>query len=285
MRKFLAASAVSALLVLGTGAGYAQEDVTADTVVASVNGTDITLGHVIVLRNQLPEEYQSLPDPVLFEGIINQLIEQTLLQDYVVANGVDLPREVGLSLENERRALYASVEIEDIAARDIPDEAVQAAYDAQYGSLPPEPEFNASHILVETEEEAQALLETLNGGTDFAELAKEKSTGPSGPNGGELGWFGMGMMVEPFENAVVGLDVGQVAGPIQTQFGWHVLRLNDKRNKPAPTLEEVRPQLMDALRQQAVEAEIATLSEGAEITRPPEDFDPALMRDLSLLLK
>ncbi len=283
MRKFLAASAVSALMVFSAGATMAQEEITANTVLATVNGTDITLGHVIVLRQQLPQEYQNLPDDVLFEGIVNQLIEQTLLADYVAANVADIPLEVELSLDNEKRALFAAVQIEAVAGRDISDEALQAAYDGQYGNLPAEPEFNASHILVETEEEAEALIVALNGGADFAGLAKEKSTGPSGPNGGELGWFGLGQMVEPFEAAVVEMEVGAISAPVQTQFGWHVLKLNDKRDKPAPTLEETSASLMDSLRQQAVEAEITALAEGAQITRPPEDFDASLMRDISLL--
>lgn len=283
MRNFLAATAVSALMVFSAGVSLAQEDITADTVIASVNGTEITLGHVIVLRNQLPQEYQGLPDEVLFEGIIAQLVEQTLLADSVEANTGEIPREVELSLDNERRALYAAVQIEEVAGRDISDEAIQTAYNEQYADLPAEPEFNASHILVETEEEALAIIETLNGGADFAELAKEKSTGPSGPNGGELGWFGLGMMVEPFEEAVVDMEAGAISAPVNTQFGWHVLKLNEKRDKPAPTLEETRPALMDALRQAAVEAEIAALREGADITLPEEGFDVTLMRDVSLL--
>jgi len=285
MRNFLAATAVSALMVFSAGASLAQEDITADSVLARVNGTDITLGHVIVLRNQLPQEYQSLPDEVLFEGIISQLIEQSLLAEFAEANVADIPREVVLTLENDRRALFASVQIDAISGRDISDEAIQAAYDEQYGNLPPEPEFNASHILVETEEEALALIEALDGGADFAELAKEKSTGPSGPNGGELGWFGLGMMVEPFETAVKDMEVGAISAPVNTQFGWHVLILNEKRDKPAPTLEETRVALMDGLRQAAVEAEIQVLKDGAEITRPVEDFDVSLMRDTSLLAK
>ncbi len=285
MRNFLAAAAVSALMVFSAGASFAQDEVTADTVLATVNGTDITLGHVIVLRNQLPDQYQSLPDDVLFEGIVSQLIEQTLLADYAKANITEIPREVGLSLDNERRALYSAVEINAIAARDISDEAIKAAYDAQYGNVAPEPEFNASHILVETEDEAKAIIEQLNNGADFAELAKEKSTGPSGPNGGELGWFGLGQMVEPFEAAVVNMEVGDISAPVQTQFGWHVLTLNDKRTKPVPTLEETRVALMESLRKAAVAEEIAKLKEGADISRPDTTIDPALMRDASLLLK
>ncbi|MBL1437234.1 MAG: peptidylprolyl isomerase [Rhodobacteraceae bacterium] len=284
MRNFLAATAVSALMVFSAGVGLAQDALTADSVIATVNGTDITLGHIIVLRSQLPQEYQGLPDDVLFDGIISQLVEQTLLADFAEANA-EIPREVGLALENERRALYAAVQIEEIAGRDVSDEAIQAAYDEQYGDLPAEPEFNASHILVETEEEALALIVTLEGGADFAELAKEKSTGPSGPNGGELGWFGLGMMVEPFEEAVLGMVVGAISAPVNTQFGWHVLILNEKRNKPAPTLEETRDGILEVLRQAAVEAEIAALKDGADIMLPEEGFDVTLMRDAELLLK
>jgi len=116
MRNFLAAGAVSVLLTLNAGAGFAQDEINADTVIASVNGAEITLGHVIVLRNQLPTEYQSLPDDVLFDGIINQIIEQTLLADSVKANELEIPREVGLALENEERALMASVLIEEVVA-------------------------------------------------------------------------------------------------------------------------------------------------------------------------
>ncbi len=262
MRNFLAATAVSALMVFSAGASLAQQDITADTVIATVNGTDITLGHVIVLRSQLPQEYQKLPDDTLFQGIIAQLVEQTLLADYAEANVTDIPREVGLSLENERRALYASVEIDQITGRDITDEAIKAAYDAQYGNMTPEPEFNASHILVKTEDEAKAIIEQLNAGADFADLAKEKSTGPSGPSGGELGWFGLGQMVAPFEDAVKTMDVGAISAPVQTQFGWHVLKLNDKRDKPVPTLEETRVAIMDSLRQEAVKAEVAKTKRG-----------------------
>ena len=285
MRNFLAATAVSALMVFSAGASFAQDEVTADTVLATVNGTEITLGHVIVLRSQLPQEYQGLPDDVLFEGIIAQLIEQTLLADYAEANVADIPREVGLAIDNERRALYAAVQIEEVAGREISDEEIQAAYDENFGNVAPEPEFNASHILVETEEEALALIEALNGGADFAELAKEKSIGPSGADGGSLGWFGLGMMVEPFEEAVVVMEVEAISAPVQTQFGWHVLRLNEKRDKPAPTLEETRVSLMESLRQRAVESEIQALKDDADITRPDEEFDSSLMRDLSLLSK
>ena len=250
-----------------------------DTVVATVNGTDITLGHMIVMGERLPEQYQQMPDEALFEGILEQLVQQTAL-----GQGVDtLPARAELLMENERRALLAGEVIQDKADAAVTDEALEAAYDAAYGDATPTTEFNASHILVETEEEAQALVTELEGGKDFAELAKEKSTGPSGPGGGSLGWFGPGMMVPEFEEAVAGMEPGAISPPVQTQFGWHVVKLNETREKPAPTLDEVRDDLAAEIQGKAVEDAIAEATAAATIEKPEQDLDPALLRDITLI--
>ena len=222
MRNLLAAGAIALFSI--TPAMAQDTEVSADTVLAVVNGTEITLGHVILLRTQLPEQYMSAPDDILFQGILDQLIDQTLLGETIP----DESLELRLTMENERRALRAAVAIDAVLGQDFTDEQIQAAYDAAYGNLPVEPEFNASHILVETEDEAKALIVALDGGADFAELAKEKSTGPSGTSGGELGWFGLGMMVAPFENAVLEMEVGQISAPVQTQFGWHLVEVTSR---------------------------------------------------------
>jgi len=278
MRNLLIAGALTCLSFAPVMAQDAAEP-TATTVLATVNGTDITLGHVILLRSQLPEQYQSTPDEILFDGILEQLINQTLLGDSIAEETL----EMRLSLENERRVLRAAIAIETALGDAPTDEEFLTAYDEAYGNLPEEPEFNASHILVETEDEAKALIVELDGGADFAALAKEKSTGPSGPNGGELGWFGLGQMVEPFELAVIEMETGQISAPVQTQFGWHVLILNEKRNKPAPTLDSVKTELATALQQQRVEDAIAALREEADVEKMVEGFDPANMRNLELL--
>lgn len=260
----------------------AQDDApTADTVVATVGGTELTLGHMIVLRSRLPEQYQQLPDEVLFEGILDQIIQQAV----VGASVGELSRENALAIENEERALLASQLIDDVATEALTDEALQAAYDETYGSVEPETEFNASHILVETEEEARALIEELDGGADFAALAQEHSTGPSGPNGGSLGWFGMGMMVPPFEAAVVELEPGSFSDePVQTQFGWHVLILNETRLKDAPALEAVRDELAAQVQRAAVDARVAELTEAADVTRADiTGIDPSVLREMSLV--
>lgn len=280
MPRFTHAALAGVLSLALAGAAFAQDEVTADTVVATVNGTEITVGHMIVLRARLPQEYQQLPAEVLYDAILDQLINQTLLG----ATKDTMSKAGWFVVDNEARAVRATEAAADIAETEVTDEAIQAAYDETYGSVAPEKEFNASHILVATEEEAAALVEELNGGADFAELAREKSTGPSGPNGGNLGWFGAGMMVQPFEEAVMALEVGQVSAPVQTQFGWHVIILNETRDKAVPSLDEVRQEITQRLEQEAVQAAIAKLAESAEITRADAaEIDRAIIGDATLL--
>lgn len=278
LRLKLAAALAGACLALPVAAQ--DEATTADTVVATVNGTEITMGHMILARSQLPQQYAQLPTDVLFEGILDQLVQQTVLGQTVEGE----PRRVRLAMENQRRTLMAGEILEDLVAEAVTDEALQAAYDEKYANAEPELEYNASHILLESQEDAQAVREELDGGADFAEVAKAKSTGPSGPNGGDLGWFGKGMMVKPFEDAVIALEPGQVSEPIETQFGWHVISLNETRVKEAPPLEEVTEELASELQRDAVDARIAELTEGAAITRTEAGtIDTSVLDDLTLL--
>jgi len=124
----------------------------------------------------------------------------------------------------------------------------------------------------------------LDAGADFAALAKDRSTGPSGPSGGELGWFTKGRMVPEFEAAVLALKSGEVSPPVQTQFGWHVIILNERRKTAAPEFEDVREELANKLRNQAVETRVTELTTSAQIERPDiEDLDPAILQDLELV--
>ena len=252
----------------------------ASTVLATVNGKDITLGHVIALQNNLPEQYRQLEDGVLYNGILEQLVQQTALADEMSNN---MTKSLELGLENEQSAFLASQFVAQVGSADIAEDALKAAYDAQYGNVAPEQEFNASHILVEEEDTAKEIVQMLADGADFATLAKERSTGPSGPRGGELGWFGTGQMVPEFEQAVIGLDDGAVSEPVQTQFGWHVVKRNDSRNKSAPTLDEVRGELESQLKSEAVESALAEVTEAADISYTEVEIDPALIRNVELL--
>lgn len=274
----LSAGAVALMLALPV---QAQDTLTADSVVATVNGTEITLGHMLMVRASLPEQYQQLPDDVLWDGIMDQIVQQTVLSQQ---DSGEETRRVKLALENERRALMAAQVIEGIVDDAVTDAAVQEAYEQTYLQADQAEEFNASHILVTTEEEAAAIVEELNGGADFAEVARAKSTGPSGPNGGQLGWFGAGMMVPEFQAAVEALEVGAISGPVQTQFGWHVIILNEKRAKEAPSLDEVRAEIEAQLSQLAVSQKIDELTNAAAVTRTAkEEVDTSVLSNIGLL--
>lgn len=270
----------SAALILALAAPVAAQETTADTVIATVGETEITLGEMIIARAQLPQQYQSLPADVLFEGVLEQLIQQQLLADAVETP----PARVDYALRNERRSLLAGEEIDALSVASMTDEAVQAAYDAKYENAESETEFNAAHLLVETLEEAEAAKARIDAGEEFGEVAKEVSTGPSGPNGGNLGWFGAGQMVTPFEDAVMAMEVGGVSDPVETQFGFHVINLIEKRVKEAPELDAVRSELMAEVQEAAIQARLTALTEAADIVTPEEGtIDPELLGDLSLL--
>lgn len=274
--SFLMGAAMAVAMALPAAA----QEVSADTVVATVNGEVLTLGHLVAARADLPAQYQQLPDDVLFEGLLEQLIQQTVLSQ---AMG-ELNRRTEMQLENTRRALIAAEMLEGVVEEAVTEEKLQEAYDAQFANAEPVEEWNASHILVDSKEAAEALIVELEGGADFAALAKEHSTGPSGPNGGELGWFGQGMMVPAFEEAVLALEVGAVSAPVATQFGWHVVKLNDKRLQGPPPLDEVRDQLAEIIQGTAMEETIAALTAAATIDRPDlSAIDPTVLKDVTLI--
>lgn len=272
--------ALAALLSM-TAPAMAEEP-TADTVVATVNGTKITLGHMIVLREGLPQQYQSLPDDVLFKGILDQLVQQVTLEQSMEGK---LTKHDTLAVENQRRGMVSAFALQGVIAGAVTDAALQAAYDARFKDAAPQTEWNASHILVDTEDKAKELKAQIDGGADFAELAKANSSDGAAANGGSLGWFGPGMMVKPFEDAVVAMKAGEVAGPIKTQFGWHLVKLNETRKAAQPTLDELREELAGEIEQKTVEAIVGDLVAKATVTRPGEGIDPATLRDATLLAK
>jgi peptidyl-prolyl cis-trans isomerase C len=277
--KYLMAAAIA----ITSTTLFAQEDLTADTVIATVDGAEITLGHMMIVRESLPEQYQKFPDDQLFTGILEQLIQQTILA--TIDDGPDSLR-TQFTLENDRRLMRASNAVDAISAEAVTEDAIQAAYQEQYDGSELGNEFNASHILVETEESALNIIAKAKEGTDFSNLAKEFSTGPSGPSGGQLGWFGPGMMVPPFEEAVVTMEKGQVSGPVKTNFGWHVIKLNDLRSLSAPELESVRQDISAKLQRDAVAAKVTEIQSLADIIIvDTTEIDPAVLNDTSLLLQ
>ena len=268
-----------ALSLALTGTARA-EDPTADTVVATVNGTEITLGHMIALRDNLPAQYLQLDDQTLFDGILDQIIQQVALSEEAEAN---LRKRDTLVLENQRRGYLAGVTLDETAKAAVTEEKIEELFQERYAGQEPGKEYSAAHILVETEEEAKAIKAEIDGGADFAATAKEKSTGPSGPNGGDLGWFGVGMMVKPFEEAVIAMEAGQVSDPVETQFGWHIIKLNEVRSAAAPTIEDVREELAGELQGNAVEEKVKVLTDAAEVEKTVEGIDPAILKNSELL--
>ncbi|MGR3316736.1 peptidylprolyl isomerase [Roseovarius indicus] len=278
-RPILAAAFAAAMAL--SPAAKAQETADPSEVLATVNGTEITLGHVIAVRADLPRQYDQFPPALLFEGIIDQLIQQTLLQQSFEG---DLSLQSQILLENEERAVTAGEVISEVMAGGLDEDALKAAYEEQYPDEAGETEYRASHILVETEEEAQDLVTQLEDGADFAALAREHSTGPSAPSGGDLGWFGEGDMVQPFFEAVAALEPGGVSGPVETQFGWHVVTLAETREKERPEFETVRDELASQAREQMLTAHVEKLSEDAQIDRADiSGINPEAINDTSLL--
>ncbi|MGI3169712.1 foldase protein PrsA [Pseudooceanicola sp. C21-150M6] len=266
-----------------TNDASAADTGTADlnTVVATVNGTDITLGHMILVRTGLPQQYNQVEPELLFDGILQQLIQQTALMQ---AWEGETPARVDIAIDNQKRSLLAAEEVGRVMLNDVTEDQINTAYQEKYGASAPSTEYKAAHILVKTEEEAKAIVEELKGGADFAKLAQEKSTGPSGPNGGELGWFGPGMMVAPFEEAVVAMSPGSISEPVETQFGWHVIKLDETRLKDAPALDEVRDEIHAEVEQKIVKAYIDEVVENANVDRSGADkIDRTLVNNINLL--
>jgi peptidyl-prolyl cis-trans isomerase C len=256
------------------------EGETAETVVATVNNVQITLGQMIALRETLPEQYQSLPDDVLFKGIMDQLVQQEVLRQSVT----DLSPRDEASIENDLRGYVSGVAIQTVIRAAVTEEALQAAYDTRFKDAAPQTEYNAAHILVATQEEADKLKADLAAGADFAELAKANSTDTgSGAAGGDLGWFGLGMMVQPFEDAVVAAKVGEVTGPVQSEFGFHLILVKETRVAANPTLDQIRDELAAEIENAAIEAKITELQSAATITREGEGIDPTILKNSALI--
>ena len=255
----------------------------AETVLATVNGRDITLGEVIALRMSLPQQYQTLPDEVLYEGILEQLIDQSLLEEIGRTNGLDARSDVVLRILNQRRSLIAQAQLlEELAIR-LTDERIEALYTERFLGAEPVVEVRARHILLETREDALRIKAEIDAGADFADMAVQHSTGPSGPNGGDLGYFVHSQMVPEFADAAYALEVGAVSDPVESQFGWHLIKLEDRRDQAPPPLAAVREELVLELEQQISSEIVEELREDAAIERLPQPIPPALIRADDLL--
>jgi len=244
-------------------------EISPETVVATVGGDTITEADISFAAEDLAQELQQMPAEQRKAFLVTVLIDMKVMAKAAREQQMD---QTALFKERlaylEDRALRRAYFAEKIATAVTP-EALQAAYDQFVAGFAGQEEAHARHILVATEDEAKAVKAELDGGKDFAELAKEKSTDPSAQqNGGDLGFFAKGMMVKPFEDAAFSMEAGAISDPIKSDFGWHIIKLEEKRMSQPPTLEQVGPQLQQQVMFRNFEASVATLKQGLSIDIP-----------------
>jgi len=206
--------------------------------------------------------------------VMQYVVELNLLADAARAAGLDQTEDYKrLARYYELRALR-DVFFQREVREKLTDEALKQLYDERIGNAEPEPEVKARHILVETEDEAKAIVEKLEGGADFAELAKAESTGPSSANGGDLGFFTKDQMVGPFAEAAFAMQTGEVSAPVKTRFGWHVIKVEDKRDRQPPKFADIKDRLEGALVRQQLQQRMAELRDAAKIEILDESLKP-----------
>ena len=209
-------------------------DLTADTVIATVGDYELTLGELIAVRQSLPEQYQSLPPEVLTEGLLTQLVDQTVLAVRAEQTGLAARTDVRLNLLNQRNSALADAYLRERVGQRIDEAAIREAYETRYAEAEPVEQVKAAHILVEEEETAREIAAKLEDGADFADLAAEHGTDGTAEQGGDLGWFEQGDMVPEFAEAAFALETGAVSDPVKSPFGWHLILLQERRESRCP---------------------------------------------------
>lgn len=242
-----------------------EEQQPENPVLARVNGVDISMlqvMHFIERQQKQVTPQQAVMEMVNVELLVQAAKNEGLMEDEALA----------LEIQSNTQGLIASHYLNTYLNKlEISEEQLVKRYKQEYESDTQGLEYNANHILVETEEEAKSLIQQLDKGGNFEALAKEKSTGPSGPGGGALGWFKSGDMVAPFFEAASQLKPGaHSAEPVQTQFGWHVILLNETRQIQPPAFETVKDQLSNALAAESIRSMLKALHEKSTVEFNPK---------------
>ena len=219
-----------------------------DIVVATVDKEKIYLEEVMRLVEQLPKEFKDKPLETYFSDIINDIIDTKLAAKIAKSENLMLEPKIANNMEIASNRVLAEAWISKKIKEKITEKEIKSAYDTFIADKKSREEISVKHILVKEEKEAINIINELENGADFSDLAKEKSIGPSGPSGGDLGYFTKGEMVPAFENAAFSLEIGTFTSkPVQTQFGWHVIILQDKRFAKPPKFAEVEIQIRQNL--------------------------------------
>ena len=239
----------------------------ADTspVLATVNGVPVTQNTLNFHQQQRAMRRPGDAGNQDQNLILQEIINLELMTQAAQKAGIDRRPEIAVQLAHQRRAFLASVAAQDHAlSHPVAEEETRALYERHFGTA--DQEFKARHILVETEEQARQIIAALGDGGDFAALAKEHSTDPMAANGGDLGWFAPGQMVQPFADAAAALEPGHYSQePVQTQFGWHVILLDDRREATPPSFDEMRDQLQMMAQNQKLQEYLQQLHNEASI--------------------
>lgn len=245
-------------------------DADSDPVVAIVNDTEIKRSDVMPLMEQALEGQMGqmgIGAEQLFPLFLDQYVSGELVLQEAKKADIEDRKKFKEQMEMTREQIMRNVFLVEMAEDKVTEEALKKLYVEKIAEVPVQEEVRASHILVEEEQTAKDIIASLKDGADFAELAKEKSTGPTGPNGGDLGYFLKEEMVPEFAEAAFSMDAGDVSdAPVQTQFGWHVIKVADKRERPKPTYDEVKDQLEEMLRKQILDDYLNNIREGANVT-------------------
>jgi len=260
LTALLAASAATVALAQTAPAQTAQNAQTApaaakpaeDPVVARVNGKEIRRSEFIGALEQLPPQVQQMPLQQVYMPILDQLVSGKLVSEAGYKAKLQDSKEVKAKLRQaEDRFVQEAYLVQQVNAK-ITDAAVKKKYDEWLKANPPQDEVRARHILTKTKEEAEAIIKKVNGGEDFAKLAGEQTIDTAAAaQGGDLGYFVPDEMVEEFSKAAFAMKNGEVSKtPVQTQFGFHVIKVEDKRKRQPPTYEQAAPQLRQALQQE-----------------------------------
>jgi peptidyl-prolyl cis-trans isomerase C len=274
----------AAVLVAPLTAAQAQDsskDKNSDPVVARVNGVDIRQSDLAVAEEEVGASMPQMAPDQKRDYLITYLGDVVVLAQAADQQKIGDRDDVKHRIQFERNKVLMETLLQDAGQAAVTDDAMHKVYDDAVKQMAPEEEVHARHILVATEDEAKAIEDQLKKGADFATLAKEKSKDPGAAEGGDLGYFTKDQMVPEFADAAFKLDKGQISDPVKTQFGWHIIKVEDKRTKPTPTFDEVKTQLETYVEHRAQADLVQKLRSAANIERldqpPPPAADPSAL--------
>jgi peptidyl-prolyl cis-trans isomerase C len=264
---------VTAPLTPGQYAGIARaaED---DPVVARVNGVDIRQSDLAFAEEEIGSNMPTIPPEQKRDYLINYLVDVIVLSQAAEKQSLADRPDVKRRLAFDRNRLLMESLLQDAGKSALSDDAEHKVYEEAVKQVKNEEEVHARHILVPTEDEAKAILAQLKGGTDFATLAKEKSKDPGAAEGGDLGYFTKEQMVPEFADVAFKLPKGQLSDPVKTQFGWHIIKVEDKRTRPTPTFDQVKPQIENYVAHRAQADLVENLRKSATVERLDKPATP-----------